>query len=67
MQNLLNYSGDILVKCNNTKLYKRSETLYKKYIDGSLNAKIKNRCCNFLLLKNAGNIKTKEKSLVLFI
>lgn len=44
----------LLVKCNNTKLYKRSETLYKKYIDGSLNAKI----------KNAGNIKTKEKSLV---
>ena len=36
---------------NNNKLYIRSKELYDKYINGTLDKNIANRCCNFKLLE----------------
>ena len=36
---------------NNVKLYRKSEKLYKKYINGKLDIKTASRCCNFKLLE----------------
>lgn len=36
---------------NHEHLYKRSKKLYDKYINGTLNKNIANRCCNFKLLE----------------
>lgn len=40
---------------NDEKLYGRSKKLYDKYIDGTLNANIAKRCCNFKLLEEKCN------------
>ena len=37
---------------NKNKLYGRSKKLYDKYLDGTLNSNIKDRCCNFKLLED---------------
>ena len=36
---------------HNDKLYNKSKKLYEKYINNTLDAKIKKRCCNFKLLE----------------
>ena len=36
---------------NSKYLLQRAQTLYNKYIDGTLNIRIKNRCCDFKLLE----------------
>ena len=36
---------------NDEKLYSRSKKLYDKYVDGTLDANIAKRCCNFKLLE----------------
>lgn len=36
---------------NNEKLYGRSQKLYNKYLDGTLDKNIAKRCCNFKLLE----------------
>ena len=36
---------------NDEKLYGRPKKLYDKYMDGTLNSKIAERCCNFKLLE----------------
>ncbi len=36
---------------NDEKLYNRSKKLHKKYVDGTLDKSIAERCCNFILLE----------------
>lgn len=47
---------------NSEKIYNRSEKIYNKYINGTLNSNIVKRCCNFKLLEEACEDYNKIKA-----
>ena len=44
---------------NSEKLYGRAEKLYNSYIDGKLDKKTSNRCCDFKILEEKCEIYNK--------
>lgn len=46
---------------NKDKIYKMSKILYNSYKNNTLSEKIKNRCCNFILLEDKCEEYNKSK------